>query len=122
MKYTHKTFIMAIAAGVLISSSANAETIFEAMSAAYNTNPTLHGQRATSGATNEDAALARSGFRPTIAAGASYADSHSHTTGNPTNDGYFIVECADGRCMTVNPNSLTFTDSREFFENWKSNE
>ena len=88
MKYTHKTFIMAIAAGVLISSSANAETIFEAMSAAYDTNPTLHGQRASSGATNEDAALARSGFRPTIAAGASYADNHVHTTGNPTSDGY----------------------------------
>lgn len=78
----------AVAANMLISLPAQAETIFEAMSEAYNTNPTLHGQRATSGATNEDAALARSGFRPTIGVGASYADSHSHTTGTPTHDGY----------------------------------
>ncbi len=88
MKYINKTTIMAAAASVLISLPANAETIFEAMAEAYNTNPTLHEQRANSGATNEDAALARSGFRPTITGGANYTDSHSHTTGNPTHDGY----------------------------------
>ncbi len=51
-----------------------------------------------------------------------YSDERVLVWPNPTNDGYFIVECADGRCMTVNPNSLKFTDSREFFDNWKSNE
>ncbi len=80
--------LIIVAAGMLLCLPAQAETIFEAMSAAYNTNPTLHGQRATSGATNEDAALARSGFRPTISVGANYTDSHSHTTGTPTHDGY----------------------------------
>ena len=73
---------------MLISLPTYAETIFEAMTEAYNTNPTLHGQRASSGAANEDAALARSGFRPTIAAGSNYTDSHSHTTGNSTVDSY----------------------------------
>ena len=47
-----------------------------------------------------------------------YSDERVLVWPNPTNDGYFIVELADGRCMTVNPNSLTFTDSREFFESW----
>lgn len=79
---------MTVAASMLISLPAQAETIFDAMSDAYNTNPTLHGQRATSGAANEDAALARSGFRPTIAAGANYTDSHAHTVGTQTRDGY----------------------------------
>lgn len=80
-------FILASTVGI-IAAPAQAETIFEAMSEAYNTNPTLHGERANSGATDEDAALARSGFRPTISAGASYTDSHSRKTGNKTVDGY----------------------------------
>ncbi len=88
MKNIYKNLMMTVAASMLISLPAHAETIFDAMSAAYDTNPTLHGQRATSGATNEDAALARSGFRPTIAVGANYTDSHSHTVGTPTHDGY----------------------------------
>lgn len=88
MKNLHKKIIGTVALGMLISLPAHAETIFDAMSEAYNTNPTLHGQRATSGATNEDAALARSGFRPTIAVGANYSDSHTRKTGTPMKDGY----------------------------------
>lgn len=88
MKNSNLTLILTAAASLLISYPATAETIFEAMTAAYNTNPTLHGQRASSGATNEDAALARSGFLPSVSVGASYTDSHSHTVGNPTRDGY----------------------------------
>ncbi|MBR1825391.1 MAG: TolC family outer membrane protein [Alphaproteobacteria bacterium] len=88
MKNINKNFLTAVAAGVLFSLPVHAETIFEAMSEAYNSNPTLHGQRATSGSTNEDAAIARSGFRPTVSVGANYTDSHSHTTGTPTHDGY----------------------------------
>lgn len=88
MKNSNLTLILTAAAGLLISYSATAETIFDAMTHAYNTNPTLHGQRASSGAINEDAALARSGFLPTVSVGASYGDSHSHTVGNPTRDGY----------------------------------
>ena len=68
--------------------AANAETIFDAMGSAYNTNPTLHAERANSGATNEDAAAARSGFRPTVGVGGSYTDSHTKITGNKTVDGY----------------------------------
>ncbi|MBR3501806.1 MAG: TolC family outer membrane protein [Alphaproteobacteria bacterium] len=88
MKNTKMKLISTVILALLLSNNAMAETIFEAMTDAYNTNPTLHRQRAVSGATNEDAALARSGFRPTVAVGANYTDSHTRNTGNPTVDGY----------------------------------
>lgn len=88
MKFNMNKFLFAGLMSACVVTSARAETIFDAMSNAYNTNPTLHAERATSGAANEDAAAARSGFRPTISAGASYTDSHSKTTGRNTVDGY----------------------------------
>ncbi|MBQ8480952.1 MAG: TolC family outer membrane protein [Alphaproteobacteria bacterium] len=88
MKNLQKTKILAMLLSGMISTNANAETIFDAMSEAYKTNPTLHGERAASGAVNEDAALARSGFRPIIAVGGSYTDSHTRRTGTNTTDGY----------------------------------
>lgn len=88
MKNINKITLLALILSGFMVSNANAETIFEAMSEAYNTNPTLHGERATSGAANEEAALARSGFRPNIAVGGSYTDSHTRKTGSNTVDGY----------------------------------
>lgn len=88
MKNINKITSLALILSGFMVSNANAETIFEAMSEAYNTNPTLHEERATSGAANEEAALARSGFRPNIAVGGSYTDSHTRKTGSNTVDGY----------------------------------
>lgn len=88
MKNINKITLLALILSGFMVSNANAETIFEAMSEAYNTNPTLHEERATSGAANEEAALARSGFRPNIAVGGSYTDSHTRKTGSNTVDGY----------------------------------
>ena len=88
----NKKMLLLATFGAFLSANVHAETIFDAMSNAYNTNPTLHGERATSGAKNEDAALARSGFRPNIALQGSYTDSHSNAsrTGGkgPTVDGH----------------------------------
>ena len=88
MKNIHINIVLFILLASLTAYPCSAETIFDAMIRAYNTNPTLHGERANSGAINENAALARSGFRPNITAGATYTDSHKHTTGNNTVDGY----------------------------------
>ena len=88
MKKNTLNVVLMATAGTLWIADASADTIFEAMSNAYNTNPILHAERAGSGATNEDAAAARSGFRPTIAVGANYRDSHAKTTGTKTTDGY----------------------------------
>lgn len=87
MKYIHKIAMLGMIFSGFVT-TANAESIFDAMSHAYNTNPTLRGERANSGALNEDAALARSGFRPNVAIGGSYTDSHVRKTGTNTQDGY----------------------------------
>lgn len=88
MKKINSISILAFCLGIASSFPVHAETIFEAMSSAYNTNPILHGERANSGIMNENAALARSGFRPSISVGADYTDSHNHTSGDKTRDGY----------------------------------
>ena len=84
----NKKFLLALSPVLFLGLNAHAETIFEAMSSAYNTNPTLHGERAASGAVNEDAAAARSGFRPTVALQGSYVDSHAKASHKPTVDSY----------------------------------
>ncbi len=84
----NKKLLLAVSLSAFICANANADTIYEAMSEAYNSNPTLHGQRAASGATNEDAAAARSGFRPTIGVNGNYSDTHVRKTGSNTVDGY----------------------------------
>lgn len=83
-----KQILLAAVLGLTLCTNAYADTIFDAMSEAYGSNPTLQGQRASSGATNENAALARSGFRPSLGLSASYKDSHAKKTGTNTVDGY----------------------------------
>lgn len=83
-----KQVLLVLALSLSICTNAYADTIFDAMSEAYGSNPTLQGQRASSGATNENAALARSGFRPSLGINASYKDSHVKKTGTNTVDGY----------------------------------
>ena len=92
VRFMTRNMLLLATFGVFLCANAHAETIFDAMSNAYNTNPILHGERAASGAINEDAALARSGFRPTVALQGSYTDNHSNAsrTGGkgPTVDGH----------------------------------
>ena len=92
MNLMNKKILLMLIFGSFFCAQAHAETIFDAMSHAYNTNPTLHGERATSGAYNEDAAQARSGFRPSVSLQGAYTDNHSNAsrTGGkgPTVDGH----------------------------------
>ena len=60
--------------------SANAETINGALAAAYNNNPTLNAQRAATRAADENIAIAKSGYRPTITANANIGLSQSTNT------------------------------------------
>ena len=84
----NKKIISALVATLFCATNAQAETIFEALASAYDTNPVLHSERAASGAVNEDAAAARSGFRPTVALQGGYTDNHRRPAGGPTTDGY----------------------------------
>ncbi|MDR1694147.1 MAG: TolC family outer membrane protein [Lactobacillaceae bacterium] len=62
-------------------SNACAHDIFEALSAAYTTNPSLKAQRAYARAVDEDVSIAKSGYRPTmyLTAGYSEADKSANT-------------------------------------------
>jgi len=59
---------LAIMAVALLPQTASAETLYQAMAKAYENNPDLNAARAGLRATDEGVALAKSGYRPTIAA------------------------------------------------------
>ena len=62
-----KTFVAGLLAASFLSTPASAETIFEALSETYKSNPTLQAQRAYLRSIDENVAIARSGYRPSIA-------------------------------------------------------
>ena len=84
-----KTFLLTLLTTAALAANANAATIFEAMGSAYTNNPTLQAQRAYLRAVDENVAIAKSGFRPTLALEGKYSDSHIHNEKQPvTPDGY----------------------------------
>ena len=80
-----KTFWSTLLLATAISTSANAQTIFEALSSAYETNPTLQAQRAYLRSVDENVAIAKSGFRPTLALTGSYTDASVDSNIEPKN-------------------------------------
>ena len=80
-----KTFWSSLLLATAISTSANAQTIFEALSSAYESNPTLQAQRAYLRSVDENVAIAKSGFRPTLALTGSYTDSSVDSNIEPKN-------------------------------------
>ena len=64
-----------IAMGVLLCSPARAETVFEALAEAYRSNPDLQAQRAYLRSIDENVAIAKSGYRPSIALTGKYGNS-----------------------------------------------
>ena len=80
-----KTFWSSLLLATAISTSANAQTIFEALSSAYETNPTLQAQRAYLRSVDENVAIAKSGFRPTLALTGSYTDASVDSNVEPKN-------------------------------------
>ena len=74
-----------------IAGNAHAQTIFEALSQAYETNPTLQAQRAYLRAVDENVAIAKSGYRPSVSLNGSYTDNNTdvkNSVGNPDGDQY----------------------------------
>ena len=74
-----------------ISGNAYAQNIFEALSQAYETNPTLQAQRAYLRAIDENVAIAKSGYRPTVSVNGNYTDTNTdvkNSVGNPDGDRY----------------------------------
>ncbi|MBR6408937.1 MAG: TolC family outer membrane protein [Alphaproteobacteria bacterium] len=83
-----KKSIIALSAILLMSFDARAASIFDAMADAYQHNPTLQGQRAYLRSVDENVAIAKSGYRPSIYLNGNYTDTHAHNDVVPVNDGY----------------------------------
>jgi len=97
-------FVSALVVGTAIAGSAHAETLKEALTAAYLYNPTLKGARAQLRATDNQVSLAKSGYRPTVSAQLQYGyeDIHTNIQGGSSNPGSIPV-CSgkvnfDGTC------------------------
>ncbi len=70
----------------LAAPSARGETLSDAIALAYQTNPTLQGQRATQRALDETVVQAKAGYRPTLGAqGSVTTDSNNEAGLNPQN-------------------------------------
>ena len=84
---------MVVAALVLASSPAGAETLAEALASAYANNPTLNAQRAALRATDEGVPQALSGYRPTVngTATAGVSDTNGKST-YPTSVSISVVQ------------------------------
>ncbi len=88
----------ALAAAVMLGLvvPADAESVRDALTAAYQTNPKLDAERAKLRATDEDVSRAESGFRPTVSGSADVGRQHStsspavSTAGETTPWGYSI--------------------------------
>lgn len=83
-----KTYLWILSAALLSSTSVRADDIFDAMGQAYVNNPTLQAQRAYLRAVDENVAIAKSGFRPTLALQGEYSDAHVHNDVIEATDGY----------------------------------
>lgn len=66
------------ATSLALAAPASAGNIFDALSETYNTNPTLQAERAYLRAVDENVAIAKSGYRPTLALTGAYRDAHNN--------------------------------------------
>lgn len=72
------------AAVIAVATPASAQSIFEALSETYKTNPTLQAERAYLRAVDENVAIAKSGYRPTLALTGGYRDTNNNVDSNST--------------------------------------
>ncbi|MBQ2885785.1 MAG: TolC family protein, partial [Alphaproteobacteria bacterium] len=84
-----KQIVMSIACLLSLTSIAKADTLETALAKAYEYNPSLKAARAEAQAIDENVAIAKSGYRPTLRVDGGYSDSKINTNqpGKPV-DGY----------------------------------
>ena len=77
--------VLGLAFGFGLAAPAAAESLKDALSAAYGYNPRLDAQRAFQRASDEDVARAMSGYRPTVTGNAEnqYEAEYEHASGAP---------------------------------------
>ena len=102
VKSVRKTAVMLAVLPVvaLLSSTASAESISGAMAKAYANNPDLNAARAGLRATDEGVAIAKSGYRPQIAASASRTTSWNSNSGSPLVADHNVISDSVGITIT----------------------
>jgi outer membrane protein len=80
-------FLLLAAVSALTISSASAETLQDALVAAYNSNPQLQSERAALRGTDEDVASAKSGYRPSVGSQATVDQGFIDTDGTTYSGG-----------------------------------
>ncbi len=109
--YAKGTLAGAVLIGLatLAAAPGSAETLADALAAAYANNPTILAQRAALRATDEEVPTALGGWRPTVSvsAEAGYQDISSKTQGVTTDD-------------TLNPRSMTLSLSQPLFRGFRT--
>ena len=83
MKQSFIAGLMA-ATAIAFAAPASAQSIFEALSETYKSNPTLQAERAYLRSVDENVAIARSGYRPTLALTGGYTDTNNNVDSNST--------------------------------------
>ncbi|PKQ03314.1 MAG: hypothetical protein CVT72_15160 [Alphaproteobacteria bacterium HGW-Alphaproteobacteria-11] len=91
----------ALTGALAMSSSASADTLIDALTAAYQSNPTLQAQRADLRATDELVPQALSGWRPSVEAQGSVGRTKNEVTATFSNSGIFDPRSAS---VTLNQN------------------
>lgn len=74
-----KLSLLALLLSVSTALSAHADTLETALAKAYEYNPSLKAARAAAGAVDENVAIAKSGYRPTLTVEGGYTDSKINT-------------------------------------------
>ncbi|MFV0626541.1 MAG: TolC family outer membrane protein [Alphaproteobacteria bacterium] len=92
-------FLTTVLLATSISTVANADSIFEAMSMSYETNPDLRAQRAYLRSVDENVSIAKSGYRPNVYLQGKYANADNHSSS--TNSATIAAQGLDNRTTTV---------------------
>ncbi|MDD4557303.1 MAG: TolC family outer membrane protein [Alphaproteobacteria bacterium] len=75
-------FLATVLFATSISTVASADSIFDAMSLSYETNPSLRAQRAYLRSVDENISIAKSGYRPDVYLQGSYSNADNHSSNN----------------------------------------
>ena len=82
-----KSFVSVLMLATMLSSPVKAVTIFEAMGEAYTNNPTLQAQRAYLRSVDENVAIAKSGYRPSLYVQGDYSEVNTNDDLDTSSDG-----------------------------------
>jgi outer membrane protein len=110
------TALAAALFALLNAGSASAESLTDALSAAYQANPVLAAERAQLRATDEQVAQAVSGWRPTLSAQGTYGYQRTDSTYRTPGAGAL----AGGTSGTTHPLSGSVTLSQNVFEGFRT--